>query len=293
MKKTRRQELKTNQLSIYLQQIGEALQRNANYVIAGVVAVALILAVGWMIQRHRANVQQAAWERYYSIRDRSAIPTTQLAEEVDALAAEMEGNVGLGPRTLELKGDIAYARAMTLPANADSAQRKELLQVAETAYQKVLSQFGSEADVAARARMSLAAARESLLVLGEGNPEDIRKLYLEVLNSPNSSFATDAQAQLDSLTKRMAELRIVASRPAETQTSLTPLVTPPPPSAATPPAPAPAPTPAPTPETPPATPETPAEPTPEPPAAPTPPEPAAEPTAEPESPPPATEQGQQ
>ena len=39
MKQTRRKELRTNELSIYLQQLYQTLERNSTYILAGVLAV--------------------------------------------------------------------------------------------------------------------------------------------------------------------------------------------------------------------------------------------------------------
>ncbi len=46
MKQARRKELKTNELSIYLQQIQEAVVRHSNYIIGGIVVVGLVVYFG-------------------------------------------------------------------------------------------------------------------------------------------------------------------------------------------------------------------------------------------------------
>ena len=54
MKQTRRKELKTNELSVYLQQIYEAAVRNATYLVGGVVVVVIVLVVALLTQRNRS-----------------------------------------------------------------------------------------------------------------------------------------------------------------------------------------------------------------------------------------------
>lgn len=237
MKQSRRKELKTNELSVYLQRLAEAVQANANYILAGVVAVLVILAVTGFIQRQRRLAQEEAWRQYISIREQSVIPTTQVAEEISVLAEAQKNNPALGPRTLELMGDIHFSRAVTMPEPADPEKRRELYRKAAEAYREVLKRFGSSPEVAARARMSLAAALESLLILGEGDAAEIRRLYQEVIDSKASGFVADARNQLDTLDRRLAELRIVATRPAETTTADATLGPPPPGPPVSPPAP--------------------------------------------------------
>ncbi len=213
MKQTRRKELKTNELSIYLQQIQEAVGRHSNLIIGGVVVVVLILVAGLLVQRNRHATRQAAWENYHGIQSRMTTITPELIEEARQLAEDTRNQGDLGPLAMELHADLNYSLAITLQGEPE--RTKQLLQNAKSIYEQTLARFGSLPAVAARVRMSLAAVEESLLVAGEGDVERIRKLYQQVIDDPASGFSADASGQLATLDRRLIPLEILATRPAE------------------------------------------------------------------------------
>lgn len=215
MKQARRKELKTNELSLYLQQVYEAASRNATYIIGGVVVVVLVLVVGLIVRRNRLVAQQDAWRTYYNIRDESAKLTPELVDQARSLAASHSGDRDLGPRVLQLQGDLAYAMAISLSPNQEKERRAELFNEAKTAYEQEIRSFSVKPEVVARARLSLASVEESLAVENHGDGAVARSLYQEVIDGGVSEFQADAKARLASLDERLIPLPIVASRPAE------------------------------------------------------------------------------
>ncbi|HOW71247.1 MAG TPA: hypothetical protein PKY77_11650 [Phycisphaerae bacterium] len=222
MKKARRQELRTNELSIYLQQIYDTAARNANYVIGGAVAVVAILIIGFLIQSNRQAARQSAWSDYYSLRDKSQQylgdkPDQQdsFINEVRTLAERHKSDRELGPRVMELEVDVAYIQAMNASPITERAKRLTLLKQARTAATQILDRYASQPEVAHRGRMTLAAIEESLLLMGEGSLETTRKLYQSVLDAGPNAFVPEAKKQLESLADRTARLELVATRPAE------------------------------------------------------------------------------
>ncbi len=229
MKQTRRKELKTNELSAYLQQIYQSAGRHSNLIIGGVVVVVLILVAGLLVQRNRHVARQTAWNTYYSIRDRSAVVTPELIEEARQLAEDSRNLGDLGPRAMELHADLNYSLAMSLQGEPD--RTKQLFKEAKGIYEQALALFGAQPGVAARVRMGLAPVEESLLVAGEGDVERIRKLYQQVIDDEVTGFGADAREQLATLDERLAHLEIVATRPADAAAAQ---ATTPPPAAALP-----------------------------------------------------------
>lgn len=289
MKQSRRKELKTNELSIYLQQIREAISRHQNTILLALVAVIVVLAVGMIVRKQRHAAYEAAYADYLDLRDQSVIAQPELLEQAAALAATHADDAGLGPLTAELYAGMAYELAMNQTNLDNRARRVELFNTARSTLEGLLQRWGSRPMVAPRTRISLAAVLESLHVLGEGDIETIRKTYQSVIDGPPSAFTDDAKEQLKTLAERTAKLELVATRPAEPvipTTQPTVQITPvEPPAAAEPATPAEPVPPEATPVEPAAAPEpSPAEPTVEPSPAPTP-----EPPATPAAPPAAAE----
>jgi len=215
MKQARRKELKTNELSVYLQQVYETASRNATYIIGGVVVVVLVLVIGLMVRRNRLVARQDAWRTYYSIRDQSAVVTPELIDQARNLGASHGSDDDLGPRVSQLRADLAYALAITLSPIEQKERRTELFNEAKAAYEQMIHQFGSRPNVVARARMSLAAVEESLALAGQGDRAAVRRLYQDMIDAPVSVFQADAEARLDSLDERLTRLPIIATRPAQ------------------------------------------------------------------------------
>lgn len=215
MKQTRRKELKTNVLSVYLQQIYEAVVQNATYLVGGLVVILAVLVIGLLVQRNRHRAEQAAWTQYVELRAGDVITDPGLLDRARALAAERRDDANLGLQVQELYASLAYKSGLHLTAPADRQRRIELLKEASDAYRRLIDQAGERRDVADSARMSLAAVEESLALAGEGQVDEARRLYQQLAESKTSPYRDTARKMLDEMDQRMARLQIVATRPAE------------------------------------------------------------------------------
>jgi len=223
MKQARRKELKTNDLIVYLHQLSEAAQKNATYLIGGLVAVVVILVVMLLIRQRSHQAEQTAWDTYYTL---STLDVTQHPEALDqakVLADAHADDNRLGPPAIQLKADLAYHLAMS---QQDKARRVELFKEARAGYQELLDRFGSRDDVADRARFALANIEVSLALHGEGSKDKAREYY-QAVASGNSTFKQLAEFELAELDRSLQPLQIVASRPAATQPVLRPIPGPP------------------------------------------------------------------
>jgi|GEM_PF-669929 len=216
MKQARRQELRTNDLSVYLQQTYEWAQRNATYLIGGVVVVVLVLVISFWMQYSRHATREKGWKDYYSILREGSAEVAGSIERARTLAAEFSDDVDLGPVTLALQADLAYQKAMSLTSPLDQGQRVGLLEDAKQTYERVLAKYPKRPLIVVRTKMSLAAVLESLYMEGQGNLDGIRQIYQDLIDGPTNAFqsvASELQASLDERTK---QLDIVPTPPLST-----------------------------------------------------------------------------
>jgi len=215
MKQTRRKELKTNELSLYLQQIRESAVQYSNYIIGALVVVVIILIIGLSVQRSRVKAETDRWREFRDIQTAVAQNEGDPASRASALADQTAGDAKLGPLAMGLYGDILREKAMTLSPVVKNPERDQLLEKARGVYEKMIQTYSNRPEVVSEARMKLASVAESLYVDGKGDLELARKQYEEVIKNPQSAFRDVAQRQLDTLAERTQRLEIVASRPAE------------------------------------------------------------------------------
>ncbi len=243
MRKSRRQELKTNVLSVKLQEAYAWIQRNSSYLTAGVVAVVAILIVAMVVQRNRQAAIDRAERTYLEIQSGNVVEKPDLVDQAGRLADEQGLESPLGVRAAELQANLAYQLGMTAGLQ-DRETMVSRLKQAKGIYEHLLAQKPAHAS-AASWRMGLAATEESLFIADAGgSKEAIRKLYQDVIDGPTSSFQVLAKEKLESLDARLARLTIVATQPASAPA---PMIIPTTSPATLPPAaPAAAPTPAPT-----------------------------------------------
>lgn len=216
MKQARRKELKTNELSIYLQQIQETVAGHANYIIGGVIVVVLILVVALYVRHNRYEYEALGWRQYRKVFLGSlGDPGPEVLDQARSLVSAYADDPKLGPLALELEGNIAYQRAMMLSPLSAGAERQDLLKTAQEVYQRAIDMPNAAAEVKGRARMGLAAVFETLAVAGQGSAAAAAEQYRKLTDSPAEPLMLIAQAELDTLPERMHKLEIVATRPAE------------------------------------------------------------------------------
>jgi hypothetical protein len=225
MKQRRRQELKTNELSIYLQQIYDFLVRNSTYVVGGVVVVALIIIVATMNSRSQRRAKVEAMNRITAIQGGEAVQDLKLLDEVKDLVNSYGDDPGLGPSLLDLQASLAHRLALGRASEADKTEHERLLDEATSACEQAIRKFAGQPVVVSRAKLALAAIEETRFIDGQGNGEKIRKLYQEVIDGPVNPYQKLASEQLGSLENRLAKLEIVATRPAASAPATTQPVT--------------------------------------------------------------------
>jgi hypothetical protein len=216
MKHRRRQELKTNELSIYLQQAYEFITRNATYILGGVVVVVLIVVVGMLNARSQHRAELDAVTKCNDLIRGDVVKDPKLLDDAKTLVAEYGSHASLGPVVLELEASLSNRLAVSLVGPSERGRRIELFKQGKAACARAMSEFSKKPEVVARARMTEASLDESLLLEGEGDKETIRKLYQQVIDGPSSPYQSVAKELLASLDERIAKLEIVATRPAET-----------------------------------------------------------------------------
>ena len=212
MKQSRRKDLKTNELGIWLNDLYDSAQRNANYLLGGLLVVVLIVVATMVIRHNRMAKVQSAWSTYYDLRAIDPTKDPDALNRARDLAQAWTGDPELGPFALQLSGDMAYIMSTS---EKDKTVRLERLNQARSSYEQMLADAGSESDVANAARMSLATVEESLIVEGQGSAQKVRELYEKVIASKPNAFVAVAQQKLNTLDERLKPLQIVATRPAE------------------------------------------------------------------------------
>lgn len=210
MKQQRRHELKTNDLSVYLTQIYEAIQRNSRYVLGGTVVVVVVLIVFLVAQRNRMAAEAAAWTEYDGVRSGDLTADPSLLDKARELAERYADDKRLGPSILLLEGSMLYMSALNLTGPDQKAQQIEQLREARQVFSELIRRFESRRNVRAEAKMMLAKIEESLIVLGGGGDVDtIRSIYQELKDSPTGLYAGQAEERLANLDERLVPLKIV------------------------------------------------------------------------------------
>jgi hypothetical protein len=215
MKHSRRQELRKNDLSVWLQNAVDWINQNANYIIGIAGVVIAVMLISWYLRHQARTVEAAGWSEYYEIAEGQGVEEMEvLLRRASALADDFEDDRNLGPLALELQADLLYSEALDMIEPDKKSERLEQFKKAGDLYQTVISRYGRRTDVVARATMSLAAAKENLVVLGDGNKDEVRDLYQKVVDLPHTAFEPIAEERLKTLDDRLAKLEIVATQPA-------------------------------------------------------------------------------
>lgn len=220
MKQARRKELKTNELSIYLQQIQEAVTRNANYIIGGIVVVVLILMIGLYVQSSRHQAEAARWNELEELQKPATEVKPETVDRAAALADETAGDSTIGPKARELHADLLYRRALAVSPVSNPGDYVKLLKEAQASYQTLIDGYAKLPAVVARARLNMGSVVESLAVANAANLDEARSLYNQVIDSGKSDaalklYAEQAAERLETLADRTRPLEIVATMPAE------------------------------------------------------------------------------
>lgn len=216
MKPSRRHELKTNELSVFLQQTYASAKQNRNYVIGGVVLVVGILIVGYYVQSRRHQSRDAAWDELRAVQSEIGKPSLEVLNRAKDLASAQAGSSDLGARTATLVGDVAYELALTEDMVKQPAKQLELLREARKQYESVIKDCADQAEEVAAARYRLAKTEESLIAFGEGTKAAVLAQYEILAKAEHGTFKLLAEQAMETLDERLQPLKLVATRPAET-----------------------------------------------------------------------------
>jgi hypothetical protein len=196
MKKSRRQDLRTNELAQTLSDLGDFFNRYGTYVLAGAAVLMVAIVSVWYTTYSRESSRRRAWERFYALENFE--PEQQLAG-YRQLAEESPDTVLSASAWLKL-GDAAWKESQTPETLSNPERRDELLRTARQAYEQVTKMSGVNGDVVDAARFGLAAVAEE-----RHDVAAARQLYQDVRDAPGSAhtgmdrLAETALASLDQI----------------------------------------------------------------------------------------------
>ena len=196
-----------------LKQIGEAAQQNANYILGGVVVVALVLVIGLMVQRRQAEASARVWSEINEIRNAAPEERPQRLDQARALADEYGDDKSMGPEVLSLYGQLLYNKALDLTDPEDKSQRVDALKQAKGVFERMIANFAQRKNVLDPTRMMLASIEESLVIAGEGDRGRIETLYKKVIDGGNELYTEQAESLLKDLDDRLTPITIVEAPP--------------------------------------------------------------------------------
>jgi len=234
MKAARRQELKTNELALTIEQFRGWLRTYGNYLIIGVVVVAVVVLV-WMYQRRSASAARvAAFKQISTLPFSTDDEARSTVEKLKQLAADAQDDA-LAIQALRRQAGVAMSRAL---ASQDGAINADFLAMAKTAYQKMLDRAANRPLDQGAALCGLASVEEDQFII-DGNPDHkaAARKYLERIRDdsrfvgmPFVGVALDRLNKLDDIFVPVA----IVMPPAPAAPAVPP-VTPPQPGTATPP----------------------------------------------------------
>ena len=167
MKAKRRQELKTNELAQTLTQAREFMEKYGNYVIGGVVVVAVILSASVWYRRSLTDAHRRQWADYYALRQADAqFITTPEGANFEALLtrhkdlASSTSDSAVRLRTLEGLGTFCWSYAVLSDPAPDAEEGSRALDEATNTYELIVRDFSDDEQAAGNALLALAAIAE-------------------------------------------------------------------------------------------------------------------------------------
>jgi hypothetical protein len=224
MKQSRRQELRTNELSIKLQELYEKANRYSTHILVVVLALlVIVLVTNYLRSRQAATLQQAS-EELSDVRGLDVTSEEDNALERARQLVEAYGDTDrVGPQARDLLGRMVYQKAMLMNPRTEKETYVKLLKEAEETYQGLIAAYATDPMAVAEARMMLAKINESLAVVGERDSERVRELYASLADNEAGIYKSLAEEALASLDERLKPLRLVEPGSPETQPARTPI----------------------------------------------------------------------
>ena len=204
MKTERRQELRTNQLSTQLDEIGQYAKKNAIALTVAVVAVVAVTVGGFAYHNSQENRRSDAWNAIDNYD-----PTLEPAEIVARAETVVADNISpeITVAALLRIGDAAMQEyAVPSLSKGDSGEAgpsssPNWAEEAESAYTRILNDFADQEIAGGRAMIALGVLAEN-----RGDGENARKWYdrvLKVERLADTPFPQQAQYRLSGLDSRL------------------------------------------------------------------------------------------
>ncbi len=165
MKTQRRHDLKSNELSQILQQARAFFAESGSKVLAVVLVLVLLVAVGVYLSHSRTLARQESWSRMYAVMSGSA---NTKASDLRTLARQSD-NEKLAALALKAYADMSMRDMVIMPATPDQAQT---VKDVEAALQSIISDYGSNTFATAGARVKLGIVYEN-----SGKWQEARAVY--------------------------------------------------------------------------------------------------------------------
>jgi hypothetical protein len=205
MKTQRRQELKANDLSVYLQQISEYFNKHAGIITVVSIGVIAVLAAAVFANRTAVRHREYAWEAFNSATLASRTPGPERATWQTEILASWEaivddyGDTDVAP--LARYQIIQFCLGQFLESETGDL-RGQLLDTAEKHCNSTLNSAGSNTTLKATALNALSAIEQNRYVLdGDLAHKETAKSYLErIRNGPEfvgTAFQDDVLARLN------------------------------------------------------------------------------------------------
>ncbi len=205
MNTQRRQELKANYLSVYLQQVSEYFNKNAGMITIVSIGVIAVVAAAVFANRTAAQHREYAWEAFNSAAIASGTPGPEIPTWQKEVIAGWEaivddyGDTDVAP--LARYQIIQFCLRQFLESESGDS-RGQLLDTAEKHCNSTLSAAGSNTTLKATALNALSAIEQNRYVLdGDLAHKETAKSYLErIRNGPEfvgTAFQDDVLARLN------------------------------------------------------------------------------------------------
>ncbi len=215
MKTARRQELRTNELSHQIEQVGDKLKRNwpASTVALGV-ALVVIIGVYWYLNHQNTRVMEGWAKLSAGLKE----VDTSVSEQIDDYTQVAKENItpSLTAAAWLRVGDTAMDKLVRPKSPEDGAIKNEatpaeLTQIARDAFTKVATEFSGEATAAGHALMSLGVLSEN-----QGDFAKATEYYKKLIDDgrfKNLPLRQEAQFRLAQLDTWSKPIQFVAAPP--------------------------------------------------------------------------------
>jgi hypothetical protein len=224
MKTKRRQELRTNELILHLLQIRDYAAQNWNRIAGALIVVVLVVLVIGYWQYSRVSRRTDGLNELAKVRESAGLSPAERLDKMEQVAKDYPDKLVV-LQALETIGQMAMNQVLIGWTSDDPAQREKLLDRADQAFKRIVSEYPDRHQAVAGAHLQLAAIAED-----RGNKEEAARQYKTILDSPQlaaiTMYQSIAATRAKTLDERMKPVEILPStRPASTQPTTMPTTT--------------------------------------------------------------------